>query len=84
MDRSCLEVLSQIEKSVNKQDVLEKINLALKSIFLWKKKALVEVGKYYLPLLPMTSLQCHVPRQICLTIFVKERVPARGFSFTSN
>lgn len=32
----------------------------------------------------MKSLQSHVPRQIYLTIFVKEEVPERGFSFTSK
>ena len=38
VDRSSLEVLAQIEKSVNQQDVLEKINPAL------EKKALAEAG----------------------------------------
>ena len=42
------------------------------------------MSKHYLPLLPIISLQRHVPRQICLTVFVEEKVPARGFSFTSK
>ena len=37
--------------------------------------------KHYLPLLSMITLQSHVPRQICLTIFVKRKVPERQRAF---
>ena len=43
LGRSNLEVLSKIEKSVKQQDVLEQINLSLKSFFRGEK-ALVEAG----------------------------------------
>ena len=43
LDRSNLEVLSKIEKSVNQHDVLDKINPSLKLLFRGKK-ALVETG----------------------------------------
>ena len=57
IDRSSLEVLSQIKKSVNQQDVLEKINPALKSFFRGKKHYLRQMLKHYLPLLSMITLQ---------------------------
>ena len=43
LDKSSLEVLNEIEKSVKQQEIFEKINPALKSFF-HDKKALVEAG----------------------------------------
>ena len=43
LDKSTLEVLNEIEKSVKQQEIFEKINPALKSFF-HGKKALVEAG----------------------------------------
>ena len=44
IDRSNLEDLQKIEIFVNQQDVLEIINLALKSLFVCGKKALAQAG----------------------------------------
>ena len=43
LDKSTLEVLNEIDKSVKQQEIFEKINPALKSFFRGKK-ALVEAG----------------------------------------
>ena len=43
LDKSSLQVLNEIEKSVKQQEIFEKINPALKSFFCGKK-ALVEAG----------------------------------------
>ena len=92
LDRSNLEVLCKIEKSVKKLDVLEQIHPSLKSFFRGKK-AVVEAGIEALlsvithDMSPKSSSQADLFDHICKRLQIHKRVfliPAKTILQTSE